>query len=130
MSETKPTIINAGIDTLLVNYKFVGENDKPNGESLPEPIIDQLNEWQALARRERDVVATDLLFKYTESGEPCEQSLLMRPHGSGVWSWLVYSDDLKLSLSYGNMNGGVFCQARFSAHLLWAIGPESAYHCA
>ena len=50
----------------------------------------------------------------------------MRPHGSGVWSWLVYSDDLKLSLSYGNMNGGVFCQARFSAHLLWAIGPESA----
>ena len=23
MSETKPTIINAGIDTLLVNYKFV-----------------------------------------------------------------------------------------------------------
>lgn len=119
-------IINAGVDTLLVNYKFAGDDDKPNGSSLPEHIITQLDEWQAIARKEHDVTATDLLFSYTVGSERYEQSLLMRPHGSGIWSWLVYSDDIKLALSYGTMNGGVFCQARFSAHLLWSIGPESA----
>ena len=121
-----PKIINAGVDTFLVNYKFAGDNDKPNGSSLPDHIITQLNDWQALARKEHDVVATDLLFSYTVGDDRYEQTLLMRPHGSGIWSWLVYSDDIRLSLSYGSMNGGVFCQARFSAHLLWSIGPESA----
>jgi len=123
---TLPTIINAGVDTLLVNYKFAGEDDKPNGSSLPEHVITQLDAWQAIARKEHDVVATDLLFSYSVGDERFKQSLLIRPHGSGIWSWLLYSDDIKLSLSYGNMNGGIFCQARFSAHLLWAIGPESA----
>jgi len=123
---SEPTIINAGVDTLLVNYKFAGEDDKPNGSSLPEHIITKLDEWQAIARKEHDVTATDLLFSYTVGSDHYEQSLLMRPHGSGIWSWLVYSDDIKLSLSYGTMNGGVFCQARFSAHLLWSIGPEAA----
>jgi len=122
----EPKIINAGVDTLLVNYKFAGEDDKPNGSSLPEHIITQLDEWQAIARKEHDVTATDLLFSYNVGADRYEQSLLMRPHGSGIWSWLVYSDDIKLALSYGTMNGGVFCQARFSAHLLWSIGPESA----
>ncbi len=126
MTGTKPTIINAGVDTFMVNYKFSGDDDKPNGSSLPEHIIEQLDAWQVIARKERDVVATDLLFKYNVGTDHYEQSLLMRPHGSSIWSWLVYSDDIKLSLSYGNMNGGVFCQARFSAHLLWSIGPESA----
>ncbi len=121
-----PTIINAGVDTFMVNYKFSGEDDKPNGSSLPEHIITKLDEWQAIARKEHDIVATDLLFSYNVGTDHYEQSLLMRPHGSGIWSWLVYSDDIKLSLSYGTMNGGVFCQARFSAHLLWSIGPESA----
>ena len=126
MSEPVPTIINAGVDTFMVNYKFSGEDDKPNGSSLPEHIIEQLDAWQVIARHEHDIVATDLLFKYTADGKQYQQSLLMRPHGSGIWSWLVYSDDIKLSLSYGTMNGGIFCQARFSAHLLWSIGPESA----
>ena len=101
MSEPLPIIINAGVDTLLVNYKFAGEDDKPNGSSLPEHIIEKLDVWQTLARKEHDVVATDLLFKYTVGNDSYEQSLLMRPHGSGIWSWLVYSDDIKLSLSYG-----------------------------
>ena len=126
MSELLPTVINAGVDTFMVNYKFSGEDDKPNGSSLPEHIITKLDEWQAIARKEHDTVATDLLFSYNVGSDHYEQSLLMRPHGSGIWSWLVYSDDIKLSLSYGSMNGGVFCQARFSAHLLWSIGPESA----
>ncbi|GAC1621363.1 MAG: hypothetical protein NVS4B7_13190 [Ktedonobacteraceae bacterium] len=123
---SKPTIVNAGVDTLMVNYKFAGDDDKPNGSSLPEHISAKLDEWQAIARKEHDVVATDLLFSYDLGPDRYEQSLLMRPHGAGIWSWLVYSDDIKLSLSYGTMNGGIFCQARFSAHLLWSISSESA----
>ncbi len=121
-----PKIINAGVDTLLVNFKFVGDDDKPNGDHMPEHVAMQLDEWQARARKEHDVLATDLLFSYRVGEEETQQTLLMRPHGSGIWSWLLYSDDVRLSLSYGTMNGGVFCQARFSAHLLWSIGPQAA----
>ena len=121
---TKPKIINAGPDTFIVNYKFAGEDDKPNGETLPEHVTTQLEEWQTLARKDHNVVATDLLFSYRVGEKEYKQSLLMRPHGSGIW--LLYCDDVKLSLSYGTMNNGLFCQARFSSHLLWSIGPESA----
>ena len=89
MSEPVPTIINAGVDTFMVNYKFSGDDEKPNGSSLPEHIIGKLDEWQAIARHEHEVVATDLLFKYTADNKQYEQSLLIRPHGSGIWSWMI-----------------------------------------
>lgn len=117
-------LLQAGVDTLLVNFKFAGEDDKPNGQHLPDEIIGQLDEWQAAARKAHDDVATPLLFRYTLADMTCEQTLLMRTHGHGVWSWLLYSDDLRLALSPGSLNGGVFCQVRFSSHLLWTLGPE------
>ncbi|GER86683.1 hypothetical protein KDW_08450 [Dictyobacter vulcani] len=51
---------------------------------------------------------------------------MMREHGSSPWSWLLYSDDVKINLSYGTLKGNVFCQARFSSHLLHMIGPEQS----
>jgi hypothetical protein len=110
--------VNFGIDTLLINCKFAGDDLKPNGDTLPETIAGQMDDWQAVARKEHKPVPTDLDYRM--------QTLFMRAHGSGVWSWLLFNDDLTLSFSYGSMNGGVFCQARFSSHLLWCIGPEAA----
>jgi excisionase family DNA binding protein len=124
MSEVK--ILSAGPDTVLVNFKFAGEDGKPNGERLPEEVATQLDEWQARARRDHDVVPTDLTFSYRLAEQTYEQTLFMRPHGSGIWSWLLYCDDLKLALSHGSMNGGLFCQVRFSSHLLWSLGAVSA----
>lgn len=115
---SKPTVVNFGVDTLLVNLKLAGDDGKPNGDTLPEYVADALDLWQAAARKEHKAMPTDLTYH--------GQTLFIRPHGSGVWSWLLSTDDLKLSLSYGSLNGGVFCQARLSSHLLWSSGPESA----
>ncbi len=49
----QPKIINAGPDTLLVNFKFAGDDGKPNGDHMPEQVAMQLDEWQARARRRR-----------------------------------------------------------------------------
>lgn len=111
-------IVNHGADTVMVNYKFAGEDGKPNGESLSQEVIAQLDEWQAIARKHHEAMPTPLTYR--------GQTLFIRPHGSGVWSWLLYSDDVKLSLAHGTLNKGLFCQARPSAYVLWMSGPHAA----
>lgn len=110
-------VVNFGIDTLLVNFKMAGPDLKPNGDALPEEAAALLDTWQLAARKEHKPVATPLAYH--------DKTLLIRPHGSGVWSWLLFNEDVKLSLSYGSMNGGVFCQARFLSHHLWSDGAEA-----
>ena len=119
-------ILQAGVDTLLVNFKLAGEDGKPNGEHLSDEAIAQLDAWQAVARKEHADVPTSLLFRYQLADGDCAQTVLMRPHGHGVWSWLLHCDDVRLAFAPGSLNGGVFCQARFSSHLLWTLGPEQA----
>lgn len=111
-------VVNFGIDTFLVNFKMAGPDHKPNGDHLPEEAAALLDTWQRAARTEHEPVPTPLTYN--------NKTLMIRPHGKGVWSWLLFNEDVKLSLSYGSMNGGVFCQAWFLSHLLWSIGPEAA----
>ena len=47
-----PRVVNFGVDTFLVNVKMADEEGKPNGDGLPDPVIAQLDEWQAEARKE------------------------------------------------------------------------------
>ncbi|MBA2394225.1 MAG: hypothetical protein H0V70_15965 [Ktedonobacteraceae bacterium] len=111
--------VNFGVDTFLVNFKLAADDGKPNGDPLPELLAETLNTWQALARKEQKPMPIEKEYR--------GKTLSIRPHGSGVWSWLLFNEDVALSLSYGSMNGGVFCQARFASHLLWSIGPDRAY---
>src|SRR5437764_297098 len=77
MSEYK--IVAAGADTFIVNYKFVNEQGILSGESLPDHIQEQLDEWQKAARKEQKPMPTSLTFSYTiKSGETVNQSLLIR----------------------------------------------------
>ncbi|GHO97392.1 hypothetical protein KSF_074400 [Reticulibacter mediterranei] len=48
-----PRVVNFGVDTFLVNFKMADEEGKPNGDDLPDPVIKQLDEWQAEARKEQ-----------------------------------------------------------------------------
>ena len=111
--------VNFGVDTFLVNFKLAAHDGKPNGNPLPQFLAETLDEWQALARKEQKPMPIEKEYR--------GKTLSIRPHGSGVWSWLLFNEDVTLSLSYGSMNGGVFCQARFASHLLWSIGPARAY---
>jgi hypothetical protein len=127
MSEICYRIVAAGVDTFIVNYKFTNEQGILSGESLPDHIQDQLDTWQKTARKEHGPVPTDLTFSYQlRSGEMVNQSLFMRSYGASVWPWLLFSDDVKVNFAPGTLNKGLFCQARFSSHLLWMIGPAVA----
>src|SRR5579885_938580 len=128
---TSPTplkIVHWGPDTFLVNFKFAGPDEKPNGATLPAQVGEQLDAWQQEARKQHEPIATDLIFRFQVGETVTEQTVYMRPHGAGIWSWLLYtpSQDVKLSLSTGMMQGHVFCQARFSSFLLNALGAEQA----
>jgi hypothetical protein len=119
-------VVASGVDTFFVNYKFANEHGILSGESLPDDIIEQLDTWQKEARKEHMPVATDLEFSYTSGGETITQTLFIRSHGEGAWPWLLYADDVKVKFAPGTLNKGLFCQARFSSHLLWTIGPDKA----
>src|SRR5579859_1629250 len=125
-AQPEQKILNAGPDTFLVNYKFVDEQGLLNGASLPEPVAELLDEWQKQARREHEPIPTDLVFSYVVGETRSAQTLLMRSHGTSMWSWLLYCDDVTVSFAHGTVNKGLFCQARFSSHLLHTIGPEQA----
>jgi hypothetical protein len=126
MSETQYHVA-AGPDTFMVNYKFVNEEGHLTGESLPDHIADQLDAWQKAARKEHKPVPTDLTFSYdVREGERVNQSLFIYPHGSAPWPWMLFSDDIKVYFAPGTLNKGLFCQVRFSSHLLWMVGPETA----
>lgn len=113
-----PRVVNFGLDTLLVNFKMANEEGKPNGDGLPDAVIAQLEEWQKEARKEHQPVPTAWEYQ--------GKTLFIRPYGDGTFPWLLFNEDIKLSMAYGTLNGGVICQARFPSHLLWSIGPESA----
>ena len=57
-----PYKVAVGPDTFMVNYKFVDEEGKLTGESLPDPIVDQLDSWQKGARKEHVSIPTSLIF--------------------------------------------------------------------
>ena len=132
MNETYK-IVAAGADTFIVNYKFVNEQGILSGDALPDHIQDQLDDWQKAARKEQKPVPTTLTFSYmlrsgdeTKAPEMVNQTLYIRSHGSSVWPWLLFSDDVKVRFAPGTLNRGLFCQVTFSSHLLWMIGPETA----
>ncbi|GCE17549.1 hypothetical protein [Dictyobacter kobayashii] len=126
ISPVELKVVNRGPDTFFVNFKFVGSDGRPNGQPLPDHIANQLDSWQKTAHKEHVHVPTSLTFTYWAAEQTYSQTLMMREHGSSPWSWLLYSDDIKINMSYGTLKGNVFCQARFSSHLLHMIGPEQS----
>ncbi|GHO83251.1 hypothetical protein [Dictyobacter formicarum] len=126
VSPVELKVVNRGPDTFFVNFKFVGSDGRPNGQPLPDHIANQLDDWQKTARKEHVHIPTSLTFTYWAGEQTYSQTLMIREHGSSPWSWLLYSDDIKINMSYGTLKGNVFCQARFSSHLLHMIGPEQS----
>ncbi len=119
-------VVNKLADTFLVNYKFADERGQLNGATLPAHIVELLDVWQQEAREEHDAVLTELVFSYVVGDVEYRQPLLMRPYGSGIWPWMLYCDDVKVYFAPGTLNAGLFCQVRFSSHLLHTLGPERA----
>ena len=117
-------VVNANTDTLIINYKFVDEQGNLNGAELPGHIVTLLDDWQKAARKDHQSVPTTLNFSYLLDGQPSQpQTLMMRSHGSSLWSWLLYCEDLKVNFSHATVNKGLFCRVTFSSRLLHMLGP-------
>jgi hypothetical protein len=128
MTDGELKILNRGVDTLLVNYKFANEEDLPTGGQLSEATIDTLNDYQQQAKQAHALTPTDLTFSYFLGDDRYTHTLSMYPHGSGIFSWILTAPDslVKFYFSHGTLNGDIVCQVRFSAFLLWTIGPHDA----
>jgi hypothetical protein len=112
-SDSPYKLLNSGVDTLVLNVR----PDKVEGEKyeLPDSLIAQFNEWQALAREEEELVPVpSLCFNGA--------TLVVYPHGAGrgQWSWIFDCPSFKLYVGRGKLNG-VIAQVRFSALYLWSF---------
>jgi len=117
LAELPYTLVNFGVDTLVLNVRYADERGEPVRSELADELIDTLNLWQAQAReQEQPVPVPSLVFRGA--------NLLMHPHGAGKgqWRWLLTSDLLNVCLSRGRLNG-ILAQVRLSARLLWSALP-------
>ena len=112
VSDRFPRVILHGVDTLVLNVRYVDEMGKPTRALLDEQFIPVLNDWQGQAKQEEKPVPVPLAFK--------EQPFQMHPHGAGKgqWRWLLTSPLLNLSIGLGKLNG-VIAQVRLSSEYLW-----------
>lgn len=107
------TIVNQGVDTLVVNAYCVDTAGQPRKGELSDALMGQLEGWKKEAQEAGEPIPTPWMFQGVH--------LLMRPNGAGRghWQWLMVSRLLNISISRGKWNGGI-AQVRFSSEYLWA----------
>jgi hypothetical protein len=107
------TIVNRGVDTLIVNAYHVDTVGRSRKGELQDGLVRQLEDWKKAAQEAGEPVATSWRFQGV--------SLLMRPNGAGRghWQWLLTSPLLNVNISRGRWNGGV-ARVRFSSEYLWS----------
>jgi hypothetical protein len=104
-----PTIVAAGVDTLVVSA---------SAEGLPEELVAALDACKHLAQEADEDVATDYTF--------CGHVFFCKPHGSQRhWRYILHCPNLHLELGLGKKNHLV-ARARFSAVYLWEVGVDEA----
>lgn len=107
------TIVNHGVDTLVVNAFYLDTRGRPAQRELDRSLLKQFEEWKKQAQEAGEPVPTDWVFQGIR--------LLMRPNGAGRghWQWLFISHLINVSVSRGKWNGGI-AQVRFSSEYLWS----------
>ncbi len=110
MDEAK--IVNAGVDTLVLNVFYTNEQGKPVKRDLDESLWRQLDEWKRAAQETHEECPTSLVFHGAV--------LHMAPNGvgQGQWPWMLKTKDITLYVSGGHWNG--IASVRFSSQYLWS----------
>src|SRR6266702_4154110 len=105
-------VVGRGVDTLLLNVYYQGQDGKPLKADLSSGLVEVLNGWkdQAIAAERPMVVPWAFHGMH----------LHMHPHGAGrgQWSWLLTSDLINLCISRGRLN--CLAMVRFSSEYLWS----------
>jgi len=111
------TIVNAGVDTLVLNAFYTDEQGKPVKRELDDTLRVCLDAWKKLAQETHDDYPTSLVFR--------DAVVHMAPNGAGQgqWPWLLKTKDITLYVSGGHWNG--IASVRCSSSYLWSC--ESIY---
>lgn len=110
MSEAR--IVNAGVDTLVMNAFHTDEHGKPIKRDLDGLLQKQLDVWKQEAQQAHDDVPTSLTFN--------DAVLHMCPNGAGrgQWPWMMKTQDITLYVSGGHWNS--IASVRFGSQYLWS----------
>jgi hypothetical protein len=90
-------IVNAGVDTLVLNAFYTDECGRPCRCELDTSLRMQLEEWKRAAQEAHEEYPTTLVFQ--------EALLHMCPNGTGQgqWPWMLKTHDITLYISGGQM---------------------------
>lgn len=110
MGETK--IVNAGIDTLVLNGFYTDDYGKPLKREVDIKLRVQLDKWKREAQEAHTEIPTSWLFRGA--------TLCMCPNGAGAgqWPWMLKTADITLYVSGGKWNG--VTSVRLGSAYLWS----------
>jgi hypothetical protein len=86
----KAKLVNAGVDTLVLNAFKTDEHGRPCKRELDPSLWQQLDAWKGAAQETHEECPTTLMF---------ENALLqMCPNGAGQgqWPWMLKTKDITL----------------------------------
>jgi len=117
MSHKAAWIVNAGVDTLVVNA-YHTEEGKPIKRDLDETLLYTLDQWKKQAQADSEPFKTDWEF----NGFP----LLMQPNGAshGQFPYMLKTHHITLYISTGKFNG--IASVRFNSEYLWSCSLSDA----
>ena len=108
----KAKLVNAGVDTLVLNAFYTDERGRPVKYDLEDTLRLQLDAWKREAQAFHEECATPLVFN---------EALLRMCHNGvrkGQYPWMLKTKDMTLYISGGHWNG--IAAVRFSSQYLWS----------
>lgn len=111
--------VNVGIDTIIVNVKYLDEQGKPaQVQDFPSWLEEKLQGWQEAAREENKPLKTSMTFN--------DARLLMLPNGASVWKYIVKNDSVQLQM-VPRLHIPALARVTFSSPFLWShASPQDA----
>ncbi len=108
---TTAWIVNAGVDTLVLNAFFT-EDGKPIKRDLEETLAFKLDRWKKQAQEDSEPFPTEWEFNGF--------TLLMSPNGAahGQFPYMLKTHHITLYISTGKFNG--IASVRFHSEYLWS----------
>jgi hypothetical protein len=112
-------VVNVGIDTIIVNVKYLDDHGKPAKEqAFPGWLEERLQEWQEVAKEEGKPHVTAMTFN--------DARLLMLPNGASVWKYIVKNDCVQVQM-VPRLDIPALARVTFSSPYLWSCAsPQDA----
>ena len=111
MSEVR--VVNAGIDTLKVNVRYVDELGLlATKQLIPDDLLALLHDWQEKAKVNSEPFPTSMTFNNAR--------LMMLPNGAQAWTYIVKNDCIQVSIA-PRLKIPMVAKVTFASPYLWSV---------